>query len=717
MIAPSDILLDSLTEVVFQTDPRGNWTYLNQAWTRVFGYRVEETLGKNFLEYVHPDERAATIQLFQSVVTGKLSYCHHEGRYQSAGGGYRWIELRANVSYDESGEMVGNSGTLFDITDRHEAQEILKDEVAILELIAQDAPLHETMGSLAGLLAGHSGMTVTAVTHPQAQRRSAGRRPAATPALGLVPDTHVSGNGTIAVARPGGSSASAISASLAGEALITSLAEAERLPGRNEFPIRSHHSQAELGRIVLYQEVPRALGKAVMQVIERCTRLSAIAINRSHTEETIRRQALEDPLTGLPNRALLHDRFEQALVAARRYGGSVGLVLYDLDRFKDINDTLGHEVGDLMLRHVATQLQGAMRPGDTVGRLGGDEFVLLMPGLQDPDEAVGVARTALDSLEQPLQLEEALLKPKASVGIALYPTHANDPAGVLRRADVAMYRVKRLGGQIAVYDPALDQEELDSLGFVAELQRAIETDQLLVNYQPKISLRTGHAAGAECLVRWHHPVRGIISPAQFIPLAESTGLIKPLSIWVIRRALQDCRSWHERGYDVTVAVNLSAPLLYDPELFDTIEREMRASRLPPGRLELEITESAVMQDPERAMTTIRRLRGLGVTFALDDFGTGYSSLASLKNLPVQSIKIDQSFVRDMVTDERDASIVRAAIELGHTFKLDIVAEGVESQNVRELLKGLECDYVQGFHLARPMPAPAFFNWHTTHVAH
>ena len=542
MIAPSDILLDSLTEVVFQTDPRGNWTYLNQAWTRVFGYSVEDSLGKNFLEFVHPDECAATIQLFQSVVTGKLSYCHHEGRYRSAKGGYRWIELRANVSYDESGEMVGNSGTLFDITDRHEAQELLKDEVAILELIAQDAPLHETMGSLAGLLAGHSGMIVTAVTYPQAQRRSAGRRPGAMPSSGLVPDTHVPGNGTIAVARPDGSPASAIAASLAGEALITTLADAERLPGRNEFPIRSHHSQAELGRFVLYQEVPRPLDKAVIQVVERCTRLSAIAINRSHTEETIRRQALEDPLTGLPNRALLHDRFEQALVAARRYGGCVALVLYDLDRFKDINDTLGHEVGDLMLRHVAAQLQASMRAGDTVGRLGGDEFVLLMPGLQNPDEAVDIARRALHVAGTAAAIgggsSEAESERRHRSVSRRMPTI---PAGVLRRADVAMYRVKRLGGQIAVYDPALDQEELESLGFVAELQRAIETDQLLVNYQPKVSLRTGHAAGAECLVRWQHPVRGVISPAQFIPLAESTGLIKPLSIWVIRRALQDCR--------------------------------------------------------------------------------------------------------------------------------------------------------------------------------
>ena len=717
MIASGDALLDKLTEVVFETDPAGNWTYLNQAWTRVFGFSVEECLGRNFLEFVHPDERESTIELFQTVVSGKSSYCHHEGRYKSANGGYRWIELRANVSYDESGEMLGNSGTLFDITDRHAAQELLKDEVAILELIAQDAPLHETMGSLAELLARHSGMTVKAATDTQPQGRGTAPRSTESPGPGLPPDSFVPGGRTVAVARPDGAVSSAVSTGRLSDALVGMLSEAERLPARNEFVIRSHHSQAEFGGFVLYQEAYRPLDDTVIQVIERCVRLSAIAINRAHTKEVLRRQALEDPLTGLPNRALLNDRFEQALVAARRYGGNVALMLYDLDRFKHVNDTLGHEVGDLMLRHVAEQLQSSIRTGDTVGRLGGDEFVLVAPGLRSADEAVDIARKALQSLERPLQLKDAILEPKASVGIALYPTHAGDPTGVLRRADVAMYRAKRAGGGIGVYDPALDQAELESLGFVAELQRAIETDQLFVTYQPKVCLRTGQPAGVECLVRWSHPDRGVISPAQFIPLAESTGLIKPLSVWVLRQALDDCRSWRDRGRDVPVAVNLSAPLLYDPELFDIIDYEMRSFRLPPGRLELEITESAVMQDPERAMTTIGRLRELDVTFALDDFGTGYSSLAALKNLPVQSIKIDQSFVRDMVTDERDASIVRAAIELGRNFELDIVAEGVESQHVREVLAGLDCDYVQGYHLARPMRSPAFLEWHASRVVH
>jgi EAL domain-containing protein (putative c-di-GMP-specific phosphodiesterase class I) len=245
---------------------------------------------------------------------------------------------------------------------------------------------------------------------------------------------------------------------------------------------------------------------------------------------------------------------------------------------------------------------------------------------------------------------------------------------------------------------------------VAELQRGIDADELVLHYQPKVSLQTGRAMGVECLVRWNHPSRGLIPPGQFIPVAESTGLIKPLTLWVIRRALQDFRLWHALGLDISIAVNLSASLLHDPELPHAIDRELRRFGAQVGQLELEITESAVMQDPEGAMKTIDLLHGLGIAFALDDFGTGYSSLAYLKNLHVEAIKIDQSFIRDMVTDRRDASIVRAAIELGHNFNLQVIAEGVESQVISEALRHLDCDHAQGFHFARPMPCETFLQW-------
>lgn len=709
-LRPAD-LLDSLNEIVFQTDPYGQWTYLNQAWTRVTGFAVEPTLGRNFLEYVHPDERERTIELFTTVISGGATFCHHEGRYLTASGGYCWIELRATVRYDDAGQMVGNSGTMFDITARREAQNVLQEQTAVLELIAQDASLYEILGSLATLLARHGGTPVSVVTFATAP----GLMPGGQGAGGLrpKPTAPVQDRRTAAMlvlnATPDGTVRHTLSPTLDQRSPVAPPDSPERL-SRREYPIRSHLTGSDLGWFVLRHDGSRPVEAHLQPVIDRCTKLACIAITRAHTEDKIRRQALEDPLTGLPNRALLRDRFEQALAGARRYGFLVGLVLFDLDRFKDINDMLGHEVGDRVLRHVATQIESSIRASDTLARLGGDEFALLMPGLRDVAEAAQIAERALAALQQELRLDQVLVKLNASVGIAVHPTHGSDPSSLLRRADVAMYRAKRLGGRIAVYDPVGDREQLESLTFVGELQHAIEADELVLHYQPKVNLRSGAAVGVECLVRWDHPSRGLIGPSQFIPLAESTGLIKPLTVWVIRRALQDAQSWHAQGLAIPVAVNLSAPLLHDPELPHAIDRELRAAGTGRGQLELEITESAVMQDPDGAMKTISLLHSLGIAFALDDFGTGYSSLAYLKNLQVDAIKIDQSFVRDMVADSRDASIVRAAIELGHNFHLNIVAEGVETLVIREALTRLDCDHAQGFHFARPMPTDMFVGW-------
>ena len=707
---PAD-LLDSLNEIVFQTDPRGNWTYLNHAWTRVTGFAVQDSLGTNFLEYVHPEELQRTIDLFTAVVSGRATYCHHEGRYRTADGGFCWLELRASVRYAESGEMLGNAGTMFDVTARREAQELLAEQTAILELIAQATPLPHILGSIAGLLARHSGAPARVVASAiPSGLISSGHRPGRGGAdhLAVVHDFHASW--MLVQANPDGTVEHVLSPTLDQLAAPPRKAHSRNL-FQLEHPIRSNLTDTDLGWFVVSRDDSLPVDSRVRQIIERCIRLASIAITRAHTEDRIRRQALEDPLTGLPNRALLWDRFEQALAGARRYGLLVGVVLFDLDHFKEVNDTLGHEAGDRALRHVAAQIGSSIRESDTLARLGGDEFALLMPGLKDVGEAEQITRKALATLEDELHVDHVPLKLSASVGIAVHPNHGSDPASLLRRADIAMYRAKRFGGRIAVYDPLTDKEQLESLTFIAELQRAIHADELVLHYQPRLNLRTGATMGAECLVRWLHPSRGLIPPSKFIPVAESTGLVKPLTSWVIRHALEDSRSWQAEGLAIPVAVNLSAPLLHDAELPHVIDQALRASGTHERQLELEITESAVMQDPEGAMKTISVLHELGIAFSLDDFGTGYSSLAYLKNLQVQAIKIDRSFVRDMVTDARDATIVRAAIELGHNFSLDIVAEGVESQLISELLTSLECDQAQGFHFAGPMPSAALLAWH------
>ena len=593
------------------------------------------------------------------------------------------------------------------------------EETGVLELIAQSAPLTEVCARLATLLARRmdSIVSVTAFLPSDRTRLIPKSRWMPSKQSSGSPDTARTADALLAahaIAKPDGTVESATSAHLAGLVMLKTLGGADRLASQVDVPIRSEVTNTDLGRVTIYREAPRPFDNALSHIVERCTRLGAIAIHRAHSEERIRRQALEDPLTGVPNRVLWCDRLDQALGASHRDDLLVAVLLYDLDRFKDINDTLGHDIGDRMLRHVAAQLERSLRPSDTVGRLGGDEFAVVLPRLADPEEAQRIAQRGLTALEQPLQLENVVLKPKASVGLAFHPTHGADAGHLLRCADVAMYRAKRSGGGISTYDPQRDREQLESLNFVAELRRAIDTDQLLLYYQPKIDLQSGRAVGVECLVRWHHPVRGVVHPVQFIPFAESVGLIKPLSLWVIRKALQDCRSWYDLGLEMPVAINLSAPLLYDPELPDTIEREMREHRIREGHLEVEITEGTLMLDPEQAMNTISRLRRRGIAFALDDFGTGYSSLAYLKSLQVQWIKVDQSFVRDMVTVQRDASIVKAAIELGHSFSLDIVAEGVESRAVSDLLLKLGCDQAQGYYFAKPLISAEFLTWYGEH---
>ena len=584
------------------------------------------------------------------------------------------------------------------------------EETTILELIAHDAPLTEICGRLASLLAVRTNGFVSINTFSPADRfRTASQSGSRASEPGGVEDSHR--QTAFAIAKPDGTIATAPTLHLAGPLLLDTLGAAEQQSSHHEFPIRSTVAHRDLGTVTLYEDSRRLIDAATRSILERCTKLGAIAIHRARSEARVRRQALEDPLTRLPNRLLWRDRLDHALAAAGRHGSLVAVLLYDLDRFKDVNDTLGHDVGDRVLRHVAAQLEQSIRPGDTVGRIGGDEFAIVLPHLATIDEAQGIAQRGLTAIEEPVEVDNVVLKLKASVGLALHPTHGNEPTQLLRRADVAMYRVKRLGGGLAIYDAKRDQEQLESLSFVAELQRAIERDQLSLCYQPKIELRTGSPVGAECVVRWHHPTRGVLKAAQIVPVAESTGLIKPLSLWVIQHALQDCRSWYERDLEIPVAVNLATQLLYDPELPNVIRHELEARHIRPGHLEMEITESTLMLEPEQAMKTINRLRESGIAFALDDFGTGYSSLAYLKNLPVESIKIDQSFVRDMVTDARDESIVKAAIELGHSFGLDVVAEGVETTGARDLLENLGCDYAQGFLFAAPMVGSEFLAWY------
>jgi diguanylate cyclase (GGDEF)-like protein len=419
----------------------------------------------------------------------------------------------------------------------------------------------------------------------------------------------------------------------------------------------------------------------------------------------LRRQATHDALTGLPNRVLLEDRIERALAAAARGPHELAVLFIDLDRFKEINDTLGHSYGDELLRQVALRLSDVIRHEDTLARLGGDEFAVLLPNVQDRGTVQIVASRLRDALHRSFTAGGTTLDVEASIGIALSPDHGTTTDDLLAAADIAMYSAKERKAGAVFFDP-LDRVNTPSrLTVLGDLRRALETeDQLRLHFQPKYALDDERLIGVEALLRWQHPERGNIPPAEFIEIAEGTGIILSLTQRVLRDALTQSRRWLDEGHRVPIAVNLSTRCLLDPAFPDLVIQMLAEHGVPAELLRLEVTESAVMSDPARATDILQRLHDLGVGLSIDDFGTGYTSMAYLRRLPVDELKVDRSFVLGMTENEHDAVLVRTAIDLGHNLGLTVVAEGVEQQAHVSALRTLDCDVAQGYHFARPMPA-------------
>ena len=431
--------------------------------------------------------------------------------------------------------------------------------------------------------------------------------------------------------------------------------------------------------------------------------------NRKEQTAALRYQALHDALTDLPNRTLLSDRLGQAILTAQRQERMLALLIMDLNRFKEINDTLGHHIGDLVLQEVAKRMRAVLRESDTVARLGGDEFAVLLPEA-DSEKAAVAATKILKGLELPFTLEGRTLDIGASIGIALFPEHGQDGVSLMQHADVAMYAAKRGGRGYAQYEPLQDQHNLRHLALAGELRYAIEHDQLLLHYQPKIDLASGRVYSVEALVRWQHPLYGLMQPDEFIPLAEETGLIRALTVWVFGAAFSQCAEWQRSNVDISIAINLSVRNLQDPSLIEEIKRIVEACGTGEPRLNMEVTETSIMAEPQRSLAMLKSLASMGVRLAIDDFGTGYSSLAYLKQLPVNEIKIDKSFVIGMVHDEDSVVIVRSTIDLAHNLGLQVVAEGVEDMNAYNLLAGMGCDGAQGFYMSRPLPLDELAIW-------
>jgi len=426
---------------------------------------------------------------------------------------------------------------------------------------------------------------------------------------------------------------------------------------------------------------------------------------RKAAEDRIAFLAQHDPLTGLPNRHLLDDRLSHALAAAQRHGDSVALLFLDLDRFKVINDSLGHRIGDLLLCSVAARLKSLIREEDTVARLGGDEFVFVIAPIERPEMPAHVAQKIIWALAAPHQIEGEQLSIGASVGISVYPCDAADGEKLIRNADTAMYRAKaRGGGCYEFYTANMTHRALARMSIETKLRCALAHDELVVFYQPKVDLASGRVVGAEALLRWSHPELGVVSPVQFIPVAEETGLIVAIGEWVLGRACLQNRRWQQQGLTpIEVSVNVSGRQC-EPELVATVERALRASGLEPRYLDLELTESTLMAD---IAAILRQLKTIGVQFSIDDFGTGYSSLSYLKRFPFDTLKIDKSLIADIAVGDRSTALAGAAISLAHSLNLKATAEGVSAAWQARYLRERGCDSVQGYYFGRPLPANKF----------
>jgi diguanylate cyclase (GGDEF)-like protein/PAS domain S-box-containing protein len=706
-------VVDDQVELVSRYLPDTTLSFVNRAFAEFYGRAPEELIGSSFIDLHPPAARDEELDRLHEFGAG-AELRTYDNLELAVDGSRHWYRWTVRAFLDDDGRVVEFQSVGRDVTREHRAAALTANEAQILKQVALGTSLPETLASIARTIEDHFSKLQCAIFLLQrdGSMLRLGAAPTVAPAFvaaldGLPIGSH-SGSAGAAAATAEPATAADIQLDPSWTPLREVAAE-HGIAAAWSTPILAADGRKVFGTVDVYSREIGEPDDDVRRILAMVAHLASIAIERKAFEDELAHQSMHDPLTGLPNRVLFLDRLELAIARCRRTRAQIAVLFVDLDRFKNVNDSLGHDAGDELLVGVARRLADALRPGDTVARFGGDEFTILcedLPHGSAKDRAVEIAQRLRASVAQPFAIRGAETFVGLSVGIALTERGDEGPEELLRDADAAMYHAKAVGrGRVEVFDETMRARVLARHTTENELHRAIERGELRVFFQPIISLGGAECSGAEALVRWQHPERGLVTPAEFIPLAEDTGLIVPLGTWVLEQAAAQAAQWQLAGdRDFVVSVNLSVRQLTQPDFAEQIADVIARTGMRSSNLCLEITETAFMEDAETVMRVVEQVRELGVRFAIDDFGTGYSSLGYLKRFAVDTVKIDRAFVDGVAENAGDLAIVTAVIGLAHALNLCVVAEGVETEPQLKSLIDLECDEAQGYYFAPPQPA-------------